>query len=264
MHLLQCRVRIVKVHIITCANHHCLLLTDEIGDQTVVKSGFASGYGGIGPQAFSYTLQLLEFHGAEIDEYNVDEEFLNRIDYPALTDRDLDWLEHARPVRPSRWRDYIMEHHFKEGRSGKLWAEFSPVVPFGATDARIIDLATSFWDNPDEKLMSGYRRLEEIVRARTGLKDYGHKLFSQAFLESPPKLIWKELGGGEQQGRGQLFIGAYMAHRNPRAHNELKEYESDQLSEFLLLNHLYRLEKEAVDGPPETAPPAPDEAKRQP
>jgi len=34
-----------------------------------------------------------------------------------------------------------------------------------------------------------------------------------------------------------------MAYRNPRAHREVEGYRTDQLAEFLLLNHLYRLER---------------------
>lgn len=258
MHLLQCRVRVVRARILSCSNRHCLLLADEIGDQTLVKSGFASGYGGTGPHAFSYTLQLLHSHGAEIDEIDVEEEIIERIDHPALTDRELESLDQAKPIRPSRWYDYILEEDIDFRRTGTAWAQFPPVVPFGIIDLRIMDLAISFWDNPDEKLLSGYRRLEEIVRSRTGLKELvGQKLFSQAFLESPPKLIWKELVSSEQRGRGQLFVGAYMAHRNTRAHSEpKKEHESDQLSEFLLLNHLYRLEKEATAAPSPASDPA--------
>jgi hypothetical protein len=45
-----------------------------------------------------------------------------------------------------------------------------------------------------------------------------------------------------------LFTGAYLSHRNRRAHQELSEYASDSLVEFLLLNHLYRLESESVKG----------------
>jgi hypothetical protein len=53
------------------------------------------------------------------------------------------------------------------------------------------------------------------------------------------------LDEGEQGGRVNLFTGTYLAYRNPRAHRELEEYANDQLNEFLLLNHLYLLEKES-------------------
>jgi hypothetical protein len=37
-----------------------------------------------------------------------------------------------------------------------------------------------------------------------------------------------------------------MAHRNPRAHREIREDPIALLSEFLLLNHLFNLESSAV------------------
>jgi len=43
-----------------------------------------------------------------------------------------------------------------------------------------------------------------------------------------------------------LFTGAFGAHRNPRAHKELTSQNEELLAEFLLLNHLYRLERDTV------------------
>ena len=46
-------------------------------------------------------------------------------------------------------------------------------------------------------------------------------------------------------GRANLFAGSFGAYRNRRAHKEMKGQDNEVLSEFLLLNHLYRLEIEA-------------------
>jgi hypothetical protein len=119
------------------------------------------------------------------------------------------------------------------------------VIPFAIIDARIIDLAISFWKDPDDKLLKGYRRLEDAIRKRTSLDEHGTKLFSQTFAGNNPKLTWDHIDDGERAGRANLFTGAYMAHRNPRAHRELESDRDGQLAEFLLLNHLFRLEKEA-------------------
>ena len=48
----------------------------------------------------------------------------------------------------------------------------------------------------------------------------------------------------ERVGRANLFAAIYMAYRNPRAHQE--NPKAELLEEFLLLNHLYRLERAAV------------------
>ncbi len=246
MRLLQFGDHIIRTRIISASKFHCLLLTKENGDVVAIKSGFASGYGGEGPTRFSISLQLLKEHGSEIDECEVDEGVIERLDKSALTTAEFKEIMATRAIRPSRWPDYLLEKHY--GRT--IWEEFPPVIPFAIIDDRIMDLALSFWDEPDDKLLKGYRRLEDIVRALTGLTEHGAKLFSKAFGTAKPCLTWEKTDEGEKQGRINLFAGAYMAHRNPRAHQELAGSRSEQLAEFLLLNHLYRLEAESTLNPP--------------
>jgi hypothetical protein len=119
------------------------------------------------------------------------------------------------------------------------------VIPLALVDERLTDLAISFWENPDVNLMTGYRRLEDLIRRRTQLDEHGAKLFSQAFVGAKAKLAWPGLDPSEQVGRANLFVGTFMAFRNPRAHRELSHRECDALQEFLLLNLLYKLERES-------------------
>lgn len=251
MRLLQFGDQITRVRILThskkrAPSKHCLLLTYNVGDVIAIRSGFSSGYGGEGPRRFSYTLQLLDSHGAEIEEYEVDEDLLNRVDRATVRRADLDALDNAKPVRPTRWHDYIDEKDYDRGRNGRLWADFPPVIPFAIIDSRIMDLALLFWEDPDARLLKGYRRLEDLVRERTGISANTSRLFSQAFIGPTSKLYWEGMDDGESTSRGNLFTAVCGAYRNPRAHRELKSYSHAQLAEFLLLNHLYRLEKEAV------------------
>jgi hypothetical protein len=245
MRLLQFGDSIVRAHIVSYSNRHSLLLTNAIGDRIVIKCGFSSGYVGEGPRRFSYALLFLEAHGAKIDECAVDEAVIVRLDNSALTISDIGNIDAAKPIRPQRWDDYVLERPHERARAGRLWDEFPRVMPFAIVDNRIIDLALSFWENPDDKLLKGYRRLEDLVRERAGLDEHGAKLFAKAFAGLTARLYWKDLDDGEKAGRVNLFTGAYMAHRNPRAHRELQSDSDQQLTEFLLLNHLYRLEKEA-------------------
>jgi len=213
-----------------------------------VKSGFATGYGGEGPRRFSYVLQILDSHGATIIEHDVAHSLLDKIDYSALTKSDLERVENMSPVRPSRWHDYVSERDFERAREGTLWREeFPAVMPFALIDARIMDLALDFWNSPDNSLLVGYRRLEDIVRKRTAIKQHGAKLFSQAFNPGEGTLTWEHVDDGERAGRMQLFTGTYGAHRNRRAHRELRTRSGELLAEFLLLNHLYCLERDAVE-----------------
>jgi len=229
------------------------LLTVNVGDLIAVKSGFGSGYRGEGSRGLSYVLKVLEAYGADIEEYQVTPEFMERLDYSALTKSDLDALDATRPVRPSRWHEYIFEEDWDRISDGTLWREFPPVMPFAIIETRLTDLALSFWEHADECLITAYRRLEDIVRDRTGLTEHGAKLFSQAFVGPTAKLSWKDIDAGEQTGRGNLFTAAFMAYRNRRAHRELRNDRDGQLREFLLLNQLYVLEKESSkridDGP---------------
>ena len=92
----------------------------RISVKTAVKSGFASGYSGEGPHRFSYVLQALDSHGAEIDEFDVAQDLLERIDQSAMTRADFERLEAARPRRPHRWHDYVFEDHHDKARNGTL------------------------------------------------------------------------------------------------------------------------------------------------
>lgn len=248
--LIQCHYDFRNVLILTCRDGHigthCLLIYNSVGDQIAIKSGFSSGYGGGGPSYFSETLTILDSHRIEIDECLVEEALIERIDQSALTRSDLEAIESTRPTRPTRWHDYILDKHERYENTGRIWRGLEPVVPFAIIDERLFDLASTFWDNPDDKLLIGYRRLEDIVRNRTDLTDSGRKLFSKAFNQPGAVLEWKGMDNGEMSGRINLFVGAYGAHRNPRAHKEMKHDSREQLSEFLLLNHLYRLETEAT------------------
>jgi hypothetical protein len=248
LRFIQFGTRVTHVRILSAKRKHCLLLTLEGGDEVAVKSGFATGYGGEGPRRFSYVLQILDSHGATIVEHEVARSLLEKIDYSALTRSDLRKVKKIRHVRPSRWHDYVSERDFEWARKGTLWREeFPAIVPFALIDARIMDLALDFWNSPDNSLLVGYRRLEDVLRKRTAIEQHGTKLFSQAFNPGDGALTWENVDDGERAGRMQLFTGTYGAHRNRRAHRELRTYSEELLSEFLLLNHLYCLERDAVE-----------------
>lgn len=238
---------ITNARVITAGTTHALLLTDTTGDHIGIKSGFASGYGGTGPHCFSFTLQLLDAHGCELVEVGVRQSVIERLDNSALSTTDLKRILAARPIMPNRiFNDYILNHDHDLARQCKLWDEVAATMPFALIDNRIFDLALTFRDRPDATLLAGYKRLEDKVRERTKLKGHGQRLFSDAFLASDAPLHWKGIDDAERIGRSQLFTGTYAAHRNPRAHRHRSQSFKSQLSEFLLLNHLFRLEREAL------------------
>ena len=247
MRFIQFGDRITRVRILSCANEHGFLLNINERDIVAVRIGFSSGYLGEGPRGLSFILQNLETCGADIEEFVVDKGFLDRIDGSCLTRRDLTRIDAARPIRPLRWHNYIFDQLSQTNENGSLWHQYPPVIPWAIMDCRITDLALAFSDDPDDSLLKGYRRLEDIVRARTSSGEHGAALFSDAFQKEKGKLVWKGLNPSEHQGRIHLFTGAYMAYRNPRAHRELGQRLSNQLAEFVVLNHLYILEREASE-----------------
>lgn len=247
MRLVQFGDRVTKARIISSDGTHCLILTINVGDIVAIKSGFASGYGGEGPAALSFVLALLGAHGADIDEIDAPEELIERLDMSALTGRDLEFIENTRKVSPRRINDYLTERDWQRAKSGETWEEFPPVMPFAIIDSRIADLALDFWESPDERLLTGWRRLEDIVRKRLDSNEHGAKLFSSAFLGGKAALRWRRISASEQVGRANLFTASYSAYRNPRAHKEMTHDRTLQLGEFLLINHLYCLERTAVD-----------------
>lgn len=250
MRFVQFGDHIAKAYILTAGSRHGLLLQSLGGSLTGIKPGLSSGYGGTGPSALSCCLQILEAHGADIAEYRVSDEFLERLEKSALARADIELIEGASPEMPPPWHDYILERDQLRDSVEMLWRDFPPVIPYGIVDPRLTDVAISFWLDPDARLMTGYRRLEGIVRERTGLQLHGNRLFVQSFSGTTPVLQWVDALEGEGTARANLFIAAFGAHRNPRAHREQRLALGGALSELLLLNHLYLLERSAVPSSP--------------
>ncbi len=235
--------------ILTCENEHAFVFTlgEEFDELVVVKAGFASGYPGEGPRAFAEALYLLRAFEIEIEEALVPRSLMKRLEASALTVDDLKLIDKAGVVRPMRWSDYIYPWRTKLPPPGKRLARFAQAIPWVLIEPRIEDLAHRFFENEDNCISKGFRRLEDSIRTRTGLQDHGVRLIQRAFLQDEPLLTWMVQDAAEQKGRAQLFVGAFMAYRNPRAHRESASATGHELAEFLLLNHLFLLEADAVD-----------------
>ena len=75
------------------------------------------------------------------------------------------------------------------------------MIPFAIVDTRLTDLALSFWKNTNDSLLTGYKRLEDILRQRTGTKAHGTKLLAEVFAKEESKLTWTEIDASEHAGR---------------------------------------------------------------
>jgi hypothetical protein len=227
---------------------HCFLLWVN-GHLAAIKSGFASGYHGSGPIGLSAALYLLNRHKIDVSEYLVDLDMIERVEKSCLLAEDLEIIN-SKEAQPSYRLDDYMEYGDYSLRKRKhgIQREFPLEIPIRIIDERILGLAIQFKQNSDAALMAGYRRLEDIVRQRTGLvHDHGEKLFSKAFVKENSILYWKDLHPTEAKGRAQLFSATFMSYRNRRAHKEVLGGKESNLREFLLLNELFRLEAEAVE-----------------
>ena len=228
----------------THSNAHALLLTLEFDIQIVVKGGFASGYNGEGPKGYAFVLNLLAQYTDNIDEYIVPLKIFDRISSSSLTVKDLGYINSIEKVRPARW--YDSAYLYKE-RNHNVFSEFPLTIPMALLDTRLIELALEFETNPDNAIISGYRKIEDIVRERTKLyNESSTKLFAKAFQGDNSVFYWENLDSGEFKGRASLFTSVFMAYRNNRAHQEPKHNLSDDIREFMLINQLFILESEAI------------------
>lgn len=228
----------------THSKAHALLLNIEYDVQIVIKGGFASGYNGEAPKGYAYVLNLLRKYTDNINEYIVTKSIFERVSNSSLTVKDLEYINSIKPVRPSKW--YDSAYLYKE-RECNIFKEFPLTIPMALLDARLIELALSFNENPDNAIMSAYRKLESIVRERTGLhNESSTRLLKKAFQVNDSILHWVDLDSGESIGRASLFSNIFMAYRNNRAHQEPRHNLRDDIREFMLINQLYILESEAV------------------
>ncbi|MDD4886957.1 MAG: TIGR02391 family protein [Thiomonas sp.] len=232
--------------VVTAQGRHGLLLRTGIGDWIAIKTGFTSGYSGTGPNEFARTLRLLGAFQVEVEEVEVPPRMLDRLERSALTIADLVIVETGKRIRPSRTYDYIYDIAQVSQDNMPPQAGLPKVMPWGLLDHRLVDLAMGFEENPDHALMTGWRRLEDAVRAKLDKETPESRVFATAFSGLSSQLHWVGLNAGEHTGRGQLFTGAYSAFRNPRAHKELNSPTGELFGQFLLLNFLFQLESTAT------------------
>lgn len=229
---------------------HAFILTINNDQLVVIGTGFRSGYGGEGSRGLSKALQLLIRHHAEVEEYEIKAEVMNRLERRCLLSSDIESIESSNRVKSNRYYDYIL---YDTKLAKKVFGDrelnslFPPVVPLAIIDPRILDLALTLEEQPDLSLLSGYRRLEGFVKAKhselEGLS--AAKLFAKAYQGEKSILEWPAVDKSEAEGRASLFIGAFKSYRNKRSHHEQSDDMASALREFLLLNELFILELQA-------------------
>tara|TARA_Y100000758_G_scaffold56133_2_gene35923 strand:- start:2649 stop:3491 length:843 start_codon:yes stop_codon:yes gene_type:complete len=238
--------KIYVAKLLTCLDrHNCgdhgLLLTMEHEHFVAIKPGFSSGYNGEGPTGLSTVLRMLQWQGADIEEYDVSPAIMERLNAGCLLSKDVDDLERATPVLPVRYYDYMLGSH------RDLQRYFPPTINFGLLDKRLVDLALDFSANPGYAIDSAFKRLEDLIRRRIEMPgESGSKLLTKAFLGEGSILHWGDENPSEQSSKANLFKSVFGAYRNPRAHREVAASDDEAVREFMLVNSLYLLEAAAV------------------
>lgn len=245
--LLQFEVQITKASFLTSEDRHAFILEVERCEKIVIKAGFTSGYRGEGPRGLATVLALLDEYEVDIYEYNVSHDIIERINASCLEKSDVKYLENLNSVSPQRWHDYIYNERLATGWDALLQSVFPTILPRAFIDSRLHDLVKVFRKMPDQALMNGYKRLEAIIRERAKLEnECGTKLFSKAFSQENSPLTWENIDASELKGRSLIFNAVFQAYRNRRAHNELLPDPLAEHREFMLLNELFMLEKQAI------------------
>lgn len=232
--------------ILTVDQSHAIIITDESASYYIIRSGFTSGYPGEGPKGLAKALTIFNKHEIETEEILITTKMMNRLNNSSLSDNDIDLIFKQKIIRPIRLHDYIYPFKTEISETSSLKRYFPLELPYSIIDDRIFDLALLFKQDPDSALTKAYKRLEDIVRTRTGINEHSTKLFAHVFQGENALLTWDVPDNAEIKGRVNLFTGAYMAFRNARAHREKDENLIHQYREFLLINELYLLEEETI------------------
>lgn len=247
--IIQSGAWISRALLLTFQDRHCFYLELAEHEHIVIRPGFASGYPGEGPAGLAISLDLLRRHGIEVDEVLVTAGFMRRASEGRLTSADMGHIDSGKVVRPARLSDYTWKVlDARGGRDACLREQFALVPNFALVDPRIFDYALTLESDPDAAISKAFRLLEETVRVRCGLPGmFGRALFERAFLKQGAPLTWRGLEPNAIKGRGELFVAAFSAFRNPRAHRHINANLSQHLREFMLVNELFLLEAEAVE-----------------
>lgn len=246
--LLASSIVIRRAYLLTHEDRHGFYLDVEEPEPIFIRCGFTSGYGGEGPAGLAIALHLLERFKIETEEIEVSAGMLCRLDAGELGSADLRSIEMGRVVRPVRLYEYMHDGlHGRQGPAVSIRKQFAPMVPWSTLDERLVEIALQLEQNPDRAVFEAFRKLELQVKDRCGMASnvHGVQVFKSAFRGSGAILCWPGLPVSEVEGRAQLFEAAFMAYRNPRAHNEVGGGVKRAYREFYVVNELFLLESES-------------------
>lgn len=93
-----------------------------------------------------------------------------------------------------------------------------------------------------EAVLNSFVAVFDLIRTRTGLDLDGAQLVNEAFSLERARLIFSELdtdsGRNDQKGFIQIFSGAYLGIRNPKAHSLAHDLDQVKAAQYLVFASL--------------------------
>lgn len=243
--ILQTQTYIEKALLLSCNQAHAYLIKSH-RNTYIIRSGFSSGYFGEGPKGLASSLQLLLKHNIAVEEINISEKLMKKVNHSSLSDADIKIMLTTRVVRPTNIYEYIYAIYKTTEYQVTNDRYYPTELPYHLIDSRILDLALKFNDDPNRSIFNAFIRLENIVQTRINSDKHSSALFEYAFCSENPPLICKSEDKRASQATGRIFPNIYKAFRNEHAHNEVSKSLKTLIREFLLINELYILESEAI------------------
>jgi hypothetical protein len=243
--LLLAGERFEEAIVVTHDQHeHALILYSSGDPRYAVRWGFTSN-SGEGSAAFKKVASVLSAFGARLEESEADDRLWRRFTDGRLTHEDLHRLRRCDGAKHGLRFLGILRSGLPDAAT---LDQFPLSMSWSIVDARIADLALALYQDPLSALREGYARLEATIRRRARVTFHGKELIAAAFRGRASALHWAGLTQTEADARAELFLAAFKAYRNPLAHGASRTSgkKGQELSEFMLLNRLFRLEGESV------------------
>ncbi len=248
LRLLTSGGNLARALILTSGRDHAFLLFNEVGDPIAIKSGFASGYGGSGPTALSRVVEFLNGHGVEIDEVEITEDVLERLDDSALT---LAMLTRSSTASVFGQAGGAMTTSASTNGKPATIGRYGRRSPRSCPTPCSIRASSSLPWTLRRTLMGVSTAATDGWRTSCasglGSSNTAPSSFPPPSRARRPRSFGTWQTPPRRRAAALLFAGVYMAYRNPRAHREMTR--GHHLAEFLLLNHLFKLEADAIANP---------------
>jgi len=221
--------------LITFQNSHAFLLTVNEYQKIIIQPGFTSGYDGEGPIGLARVIRLLQHRSVELDEVSVSKKIFLKIQGCKLDDKDLMMIEETPYIRPRTLGDYV--YNIGEFTDDEIQKVFPTTLSWAIIDSRILDLALCLDQGDSSAVLSGFNRLETILKDRcpSNVKT----------LKDAAAFIFTGVNRSDSSSAAEKFVTAvYTLFRNIRAHEESNFSRSEDIRCFMLLNELYLIEKQ--------------------